>query len=113
MDLRTFHERVYGKIGKKLYVFEPTWESFRPISGIGWNGTSFVPLDSEFKKDIFSSEYGFGTLEERAECRKLTQETDLSNATETTDALSMWRWYGETKLTWWRDRPCMFSSPCV
>jgi hypothetical protein len=113
MELLTFHERIYGKYNKKLFVFEPTWDSFRPISGIGWNGTNFVPMDSEFKKDIFSSDYGYGSLVERAECRRLTQETELSDAKEIRDPLFMWRWYGEQQVKWWRDRPCVFASPCV
>jgi hypothetical protein len=113
MELISFHQRIYGKYNKKLYVFESNWESFRPISGIGWDGTKFEPLDSEYKKDIFSAEYGYGSLAERAECRRLTQETELSETKEIKDPLYMWKWYGETRVKWWRDRPCVFTSDCV
>jgi metal-sulfur cluster biosynthetic enzyme len=26
MELITFHDRIYGKYLKSLYVFEPTWD---------------------------------------------------------------------------------------
>jgi hypothetical protein len=113
MELLTFHDRIYGKINKKLYVFESSWDSFRPISGVGWNGSNFTQIDSEYKQDIFASDYGYGSLAERAECRRLTQETELSETKETKDPIVLWRWYGETNVKWWRDRPCVFSSPCV
>jgi hypothetical protein len=113
MELLTFHERTYGKYNKKLYVFEPTWDSFRPISGVGWNGSDFVPIDSEYKKDIFASDYGFGSLTQRAECQKLTRETEFSETKETKDPIVLWRWYGDKNVKWWRDRPCVFASQCV
>lgn len=113
MELLTFHDRIYGKHNKKLYVFESSWDSFRPISGVGWDGTKFIEIDSEYKKDIFASDYGFGSLLERAECRRLTQETELSETKETKDPLFLWRWYGEKNVKWWRDRPCVFASPCI
>ena len=113
MELIKFHDRVYGKWNGKLYTFETTWDSFRPISGIGWNGRLLVPIDSEYKTDLFSPDYGYGGIEMKAECRRLTQETELSDAKEIKDPIQLWRWYGETNVKWWRDRPCVFLSSCV
>ena len=113
MELITFHERLYGKYNKLLYTFEPTWDSFRPITGIGWNGKQFVPIDDKYKTDLFSPEYGYGTLVEKAVCMMLTQETELSESKELKNPIEVWRWYGETNVKWWRDRPCVFFSPCV
>lgn len=113
MDLIAFHERIYGKYQDKLFVFESTWDSFRPITGIGWNGKLFVPIDSEFKKNLFDADYGYGSIEQRAECRKLIQETELSEAKQVEDPIYVWRWYGEKNVKWWRDRPCVFYSSCV
>jgi hypothetical protein len=45
MELISFHDRIYGKYKSKLYTFEPTWDSFRPILGIGWNGEQFIPIE--------------------------------------------------------------------
>ena len=111
MELITFHDQIYGKYEKKLYLFEPTWDSFRPIAGIAWNGRMFVPIESH-KSDLFSETYGYGSLNEKALCRKLIQETELSESREVKDPVLMWRWYGEQNVKWWRDRPCVFL-PCV
>lgn len=113
MELITFHDRIYGKLNGKLYTFETTWDSFRPITGIGWNGRLLVPIDSEYKTDLFSPDYGYGSIAVKAECRRLTQETELSEAKEIKDPIQLWRWYGETNVKWWRDRPCVFASSCV
>ena len=113
MELITFHDRIYGKLNGKLYTFETTWDCFRPINGIGWNGKLLVPIDGDYKIDLFSPDYGYGSLTVKAECRRLTQETELSEAKEIKDPIQLWRWYGETNVKWWRDRPCVFASPCV
>lgn len=112
MELITFHDRIYGKWNGKLYTFETTWDSFRPIAGIGWNGRMMVPID-EYKTDLFSSDYGYGSIDIKEECRRLTQETELSEAKDIKDPVYIWRWYGETNVKWWRDRPCVFTSPCI
>lgn len=110
MELITFHDKIYGKYQSKLYLFEPTWDSFRPILGVGWNGSKFIPIDD--KKSLFSNHYGYESTEQKELCRKLIQETELSDAKEVSDPVQVWRWYGETNVKWWRDRPCVFL-PCV
>jgi hypothetical protein len=113
MELVLFHDRIYGKYNKKLYVFETTWDSFRPISGIGWNGSQFADIDAEYKTNLFDENYGYGSLVEKALCRKLTQETELFEKKEIKDPLIIWKWYGETNVKWWNDRPCVFASSCI
>lgn len=111
MELITFHDRIYGKLNGQLYTFETTWDSFRPINGIGWDGRLLVPIDSEYKTDLFSSDYGYGNL--KSECKRLTQETELSDTKEIRDPIQLWRWYGEKNVKWWRDRPCVFVAQCI
>lgn len=111
MELLSFHDRIYGKYNGQLFTFEPTWDSFRPILGVGWNGKVMIPLDG-YKANLLDPFYGYGSLEMKALCRKLTQETEL-DAKEVKDPIQLWRWYGEKNMTWWRDRPCVFSNPCV
>jgi len=111
MDLISFHERLYGKYENKLYVFEPTWDSFRPIEGIAWNGKMFVPIEP-YKNNLFSDTYGYGSLEEKELCKKLLEQTELSEFRDVSDPIFMWRWYGEKNIKWWKDRPCVFL-PCV
>lgn len=113
MELCEFHSQIYGKYNGQLFLFEPTWDSFRPIEKVGWNGKQYVPVDSKYKQDLFNENYGFGSLEMKALCKKLLRETELSNAKLITDSVLFWKWCGETEAKWWNDRACVFASPCV
>jgi hypothetical protein len=62
---------------------------------------------------LFSSEYGYGNNDIKAECKRLTQEIELSVEKQIQDPIQLWRWYGEKNIKWWRDRPCVFTSQCV
>ena len=112
MELISLHERIYGKYKSKLYTFEPTWDSFRPILGVGWNGEQFIPIEC-YKTDLFCDWYGYESLEQKKMCQLLIQQTELADAKEIKDPVYVWRWYKEQNLVWWKDRPCVFSSPCI
>jgi len=113
MELKTFQDRIYGKHENQLYVFEPAWDSFRPIEHVAWDGKNYVILDQKFKQDMFDPNYGYGSLEMRATCRKLSQETELEEAKPILDPVEFWKWSGEKELKWWIDRAVLFASPCV
>lgn len=113
MELCEFHSQIYGKYNNQLFLFEPTWDSFRPIEKVGWNGEQYVPVDTQYKQDLFDSNYGYGSLEMRALCKQLLRETELSTAKLLTDPLLFWKWCGQTEAKWWYDRACVFASPCV
>lgn len=113
MELVSFHDRIYGKYKNQLFTFEPTWDSFRPITGIAWNGKRMIPVDDEYKKNLFDPYYGYGTFEMKKLCHDLIRETDLDNAKDIRDPVHLWRWYGEKNIKWWRDRPCVFATPCI
>lgn len=113
MDLRTFQDRIYGRYEKQLFIFEPTWDSFRPIEHVAWDGKNYIILDLKFKQDVFDENYGYGSLAMKASCRKLSQDTELETAKEISDSVEFWKWSGETELKWWNDRPCLFASSCM
>jgi hypothetical protein len=113
MELRTFYNRIYGKYEKQLYVFEPMWDSFRPIERVGWNGKQFSIVDAKYKQDIFSRTYGFENLEQKILCKKLLDETELEHSVEILDPVSFWKWCGETEAKLFKDRPCVFANSCV
>jgi len=113
MDLREFHGRIYGKRAGKLYVLEPTWDSFRPISKVGWNGKEFEINDFEYKKDLFSSFYGFESMEQKQELFKLIQQIDLENIKELIEPIEFWRWTEDKNVKWWNDRPVVFHNSCI
>lgn len=113
MELVQFHDRIYGKYKSLLFTFESTWDSFRPIHGVGWNGKQIVPISGSYTSDIFDENYGFGSLQMKALCRQLTQDTELGDAREVKDPIQLWRWYSEKNVKWWRDRPVVYTSACV
>jgi hypothetical protein len=113
MELCTFRDNTYGKKDKQLFVFETMWDSFRPIKKVAWNGEFYSIVDDEYKKDLFDDNYGYGSLNMKALCRDLTQNTELSEAKEITDPLTFWKWCGETEAKWWFDRACLFTNSCV
>jgi hypothetical protein len=113
MELKTFQDRIYGKYENQLFVFEPTWDSFRPIEHVGWDGKNYVILDQKFKQDLFDPNYGYGSLEMKAKCRKLSQDTELDDAKQIIDSVEFWKWSGEKELKWWNDRAVLFANPCV
>jgi hypothetical protein len=108
MEVVQFHGKTYGKENSHLYVFEATWDSFRPITKVEWNGKKFAIDDATFKQDLFDQYYGFGSDEMKIRCKALTENTEL-NGPEL-DPLSFWKWCG-TSTEWFRDRQCVLS-PC-
>jgi hypothetical protein len=113
MDLIDFHERIYGKFQNQLFVFEPTWDSFRPIVCVGWDGKQFSIQDVKYKQNLFSPHYGYESDDQKKLCKKLTEETELGNAKFIVDPLYFWKWCSEKNVKWWKDRPCVFYDQCV
>jgi len=112
MDIREFHDRIYGKHAGQLFVFESTWDTFRPIEFVGWDGGAFAVQDARYKRDLFGKNYGYESLEQKALCRSLIQETELEGARKIEDPVVFWAWCG-ARPTWWRDRACVFHSDDV
>lgn len=113
MELCEFRDSIYGKYKNYLFKFETTWDSFRPISYVGWSGRDFVAVDAEYKQDIFSPFYGYGSKQMKEVCKQFTLTTELGDAIKIEDPVSFWKWCGQTRASWWRDRPCVFASRCV
>ena len=113
MELCNFRDHIYGKKDNQLYVFESTWDSFRPIEKVAWNGDNYVIVDEKYKTDLFDEYYGYGSLNMKALCRELSQNTELSETTEITDPVLFWKWCGEMNAKWWFDRACVFTDSCV
>jgi hypothetical protein len=113
MELCEFHSQIYGKYDNQLLVFEPSWDCFRPIEKVGWNGNKYIPVDAKYKQNLFDENYGYGSLEMKELCTRLIRTVELESAKLVTDPVSFWKWCGETEAKWWNDRVCVFSSPCV
>jgi hypothetical protein len=103
MELAKFKGTLYGKVNSQLFIWEESWDSFRPIENIGWNGKELVAVDTKYKTDIFDPYYGYGSAEMKEVCKRLTEITEL-NVPE-----SSIPWL---KGEWWRDRNCTFAFEC-
>jgi len=103
MELVKFKGALYGKLGNQLFIWEPSWDSFRPITGIGWDGKKLVPIDKWYKENIFCPWYGYGTAEMKKLCQRLTDITELN----VPEGPIPW-----LKGKWWRDRNCTFAFDC-
>jgi hypothetical protein len=68
-----FKERVFLK-KDGWFVWEPSWDMFRPISRFVWNGKAYVIDDTAYIKDPFSDLFGFGTPAMKDVCTNLTNE---------------------------------------
>jgi hypothetical protein len=105
MELIKFKGTIYGKVKTQFFVWEPSWESFRPIEKIAWNGKAIVAVDGIYKDDIFDPFYGYGSAEMKHLCKVLTENTDLGvSESDTMPWIA-----GE----WWRDRQCSFANECT
>ena len=102
MELTKHKGVLYGKLGTQLFIWESSWDSFRPIESIGWNGKEIVAVDKKYKQDIFDPWYGYGSAEMKQLCRRLTDVTEL-NVPESGIVL---------KGEWWKDRLCSFAFQC-
>ena len=107
MDVCMFRGRTYGKASGQLYVFEDTWDSFRPITKVYWNGKKFATDDSVYKTNIFDPVYGFGSQEMKSRCKYLTGTTELEGPE--LNPTDFWNWCG-TPTEWFHDRPCVVSG---
>lgn len=106
MEVCQFRGRTYGKLNTALFVFEETWDTFRPISRVCWNGNKFVIDDSVYKTNLFDPCYGFGNAETKRYCKKLTENTELEG--KEFNPTDFWNWCG-TPTEWFQDRPCVLS----
>ena len=99
MSIATFNDRTYLKYNKQLFILESAWESFRPISGLIWKNKFLI--QEPFKDDLFSEVYGYGSIEMKKLCRKLTNEVEIvENEMQIED---LWNWMGVHAI-WQYDR---------
>jgi hypothetical protein len=116
--MKTFQERTYALSEKGLLVWEPSWDTFRPVKSVVWNPAhqQIEPYYGVFIHDIFDIHYGYNTEELHNFCIEYTDENlyDIRNAEPITNIQDFWRWCG-SKLEWNRDQaislhPCSEST---
>jgi len=107
MSLVQFQDLVILNYKTLWFLWEPAWETFRPIDAIRWNGVAFVVDDRKYTSDVLSEDYGFGSPTMRKVCEGLTEkfQSRISSAprVQTPEV-------GPTE--WFRDRFVSFT-PCA
>jgi len=112
MEIIQFNGKTYGKENTQLYVFEDTWDTFRPITKAGWDGKKIAIDDFKYKNNLFDPFYGFGSAEMKSYCKNLTEITELENANKIESSTDFWKWCG-TPTEWFRDRQCVILNQCA
>ena len=108
-----FGDRVYTHSAKGLLMWEPSWETFRPLDSVVWN-----PLTSEIEPffglyihDVFDRSYGYGSPEMHDFCIKFTDDhVHLVEDAPTKHIHELWRWL-DRPLVWTGDR-AIALHPC-
>jgi hypothetical protein len=101
MEVCNFKGTIYGKLENQYFVWDSSWEIFRPIEKLGWNGKE-ITIVEKYKQDLFDPWYGFGSPEMKKLCERLTDITSLDVPE------SGIPWFTE----WWKDRYCSFAYDC-
>lgn len=100
-----FQGRLFQKQGRDLFVWEPAWEMMRPVSSVGWNGTTFEIVEP-YKQNLFDPYYGFGSVEMKERCEAMSKPDCVPATPE-----EFWQWVS-VRQSWFRDRPAVLT-PCA
>lgn len=73
MNLQTIAGHTFLEYKRYWFVWEPAWESFRPIDSFAWSGTEYVLNDRAYCSDPMDPLYGYGTSQMKHLCDALTQ----------------------------------------
>jgi len=106
MSLVKFHDHVFLQYQHLWFVWEPVWETFRPVHSVQWTGSYFETCDP-YSTDPTDPLYGFGSESMKKVCDflKTTYMPKLGDAKPVRDLLI-------GTHTWFRDRRVVLS-PCA
>jgi hypothetical protein len=71
--LYEFHDKTFLEYKQWWFVWEPAWETFRPIQGVAWDGHTFQIQDDMFCSDPTDPLYGYGSSQMRELCGLLSE----------------------------------------
>jgi hypothetical protein len=72
MSLTRVGDTVVLQMKSAGFVWEPAWDSWRPVTAIAWDGTRSVVDDRAYCADPTDPLYGYGSVQMRDACRALT-----------------------------------------
>lgn len=79
MSLTRVGDMVLLQVKSAWFLWEPAWESFRPVTSIAWDGERVVLDDRAYCSDPLDPLYGYGTPEMREACAVLTKTFALKD----------------------------------
>jgi len=101
--LYEFRDKTFFEYKQYWFVWEPAWESFRPIQSVSWNGYTFQVEDTVYCADPTSELYGYGSEQMREICQ-LLKDTFQNTAVKVSTL--------PIGTEWFRDRFVSFT-PCA
>lgn len=96
-----FQNHKFIKHNHQWFLWESTWESFRPIKSFAWNGTHFEIDDQPYCQNPMEPNYGFGSAEIKAFCKQIPLPTEFRSECPI---------IGQTE--WWFDRDIVLTPCC-
>jgi hypothetical protein len=93
MSLVAFQDRTFLDYKGRWFLWEPSWESFRPIDALQWDGTSFLINDRTYCKDPTDALYGYGTPQMKDVCDRLVSFHERSSLAVETPIIGQPEWF--------------------
>jgi preprotein translocase subunit Sss1 len=107
-----FGDRIYGKDGNKLLVWDAGWDTFRPVDKLVWNPVrrDIQILYGQLCSELFDIHYGFGDT--HPQCVEFTDKfiADIETAPHIETIDEFWTWTGQP-TEWFYDRQIVLH-PC-
>lgn len=80
MSLTRVGDLILLEVKSSWFLWEPAWESFRPITSLAWDGETIVLDDRAYCADPLDPLYGYGTPAMRDLCAALTKRLSPTTA---------------------------------
>ena len=105
MSLYEFRDHLFLEYQGLWFLWEPAWESFRPVTSVAWDGYTFTIEDKQYCADPSDEYYGYGNEAMKKACDALG-ELVLGDTVQHFETPEI------GPLTWFRDR-YVSLSPCT
>lgn len=105
MSLYEFRDHLFLEYQGLWFLWEPAWESFRPVTAVAWDGYTFTIEDKQYCADPSDDYYGYGTEAMKKVCDALG-ELVLGDTVQHFETPEI------GPLKWFRDR-FVSLSPCA
>jgi hypothetical protein len=100
MSLVKVGDAVYLQVKSAWFLWEPAWESWRPITSVSWDGERVVLDDRAYCSDPTDPLYGYGSPKMQELCAALTKTYSPTNAVSgSLPAIGAQEWFFDRALS--------------